>query len=50
MLENTFHSKGLELLVELSEHIAQTVRQIIDVDHAVASQIGDAVARQMMAV
>ncbi|MGL9773664.1 MAG: Mor transcription activator family protein [Sodalis sp. (in: enterobacteria)] len=39
MLENTLCSKGLELLVELAEHTAQTVRQIIDVDPAVASQM-----------
>lgn len=50
MLKNTFRSKGPELLVELAEHTAQTVRQIIDVEPAVASQIGDAVASQMMAV
>ncbi|MDR5610759.1 MULTISPECIES: Mor transcription activator family protein [unclassified Arsenophonus] len=49
MLEHTFRSKGPELLVELAEHTAQIVRQIIDVDPAVASQIGDAVASQMMA-
>lgn len=51
MLDNTFHSKEPELLVELAEHTAQTVRQMIDVDPTVApSQIGDTVANQMMLV
>jgi Mor family transcriptional regulator len=50
MLEHTFRSKGPQLLVELAQHTALTVRQIIDVDPHVATQIGEAVACQMMTV
>ncbi|EOD4106629.1 Mor transcription activator family protein [Yersinia enterocolitica] len=43
-----FRSKGPELLVELAQHTATTVREIIEIDIAVADQIGEAVANRMM--
>ena len=36
-----FRSKGPELLVELAQHTATTVREIIEIDIAVADQIGE---------
>lgn len=45
-----FRSKGPELLVELAQHTATTVREIIEIDIAVADQIGEAVANRMMQV
>lgn len=45
---NQFRSKGPELLVELAQHTSETVREIIDIEPAVADQIGQAVANRMM--
>ena len=47
---NQFRSKGPELLVELAQHTSETVREIIDIEPAVADQIGQAVANRMMQV
>lgn len=43
-----FRSKGPELLVELAQYTAITVRKIIEIDATVAEQIGEAVADCMM--
>ena len=45
-----FRSKGPELLVELAQHTADTVREIIEIESALADQIGEAVANRMMQV
>ena len=37
---NQFRSKGPELLVELAQHTSETVREIIDIEPAIADQIG----------
>ena len=47
---NQFRSKGPELLVELAQHTSETVREIIDIEPAIADQIGQAVANRMMQV
>ncbi|KFK92789.1 MULTISPECIES: Mor transcription activator family protein [unclassified Serratia (in: enterobacteria)] len=48
--DNQFRSKGPELLVELAQHTAKIIREIIDIDPALAEQIGEAVANRMMQV
>ncbi|CAM3726463.1 Mor transcription activator family protein [Xenorhabdus thuongxuanensis] len=47
---NNFRSKGPELLIELAQHTASTVSEIINVDPVLAEQIGEAVANRMMQV
>lgn len=47
---NNFRSKGPELLVELAQHTASTVSEIINVEPELAEQIGEAVANRMMQV
>ncbi|EYU13286.1 MULTISPECIES: Mor transcription activator family protein [Photorhabdus] len=47
---NNFRSKAPDLLVELAQHTACTVREIIHVEPALAEQIGEAVANHMMQV
>ncbi len=47
---NQFRSKGPELTVELAQHTSETVREIIDIEPAIADQIGQAVANRMMQV
>ncbi|EBT6969480.1 DNA-binding protein [Salmonella enterica subsp. enterica serovar Poona] len=47
---NQFRSKGPELLVELAQHTSETIREIIDIEPAIADQIGQATANRMMQV
>lgn len=47
---NQFRSKGPELLVELAQHTANILSEIIEVDPVLADQIGEAVAHRMMQV
>nr|WP_113866244.1 Mor transcription activator family protein [Brenneria salicis]NMN91595.1 Mor family transcriptional regulator [Brenneria salicis ATCC 15712 = DSM 30166]RBP63066.1 Mor family transcriptional regulator [Brenneria salicis ATCC 15712 = DSM 30166]RLM30779.1 DNA-binding protein [Brenneria salicis ATCC 15712 = DSM 30166] len=47
---NSFRSKGPELLVELAQHTASTIKEVVEIDTAIADQIGEAVANRMMQV
>ncbi|MFE8103594.1 Mor transcription activator family protein [Brenneria goodwinii] len=47
---NSFRSKGPELLVELAQHTASTIKEVVEIDSAIADQIGEAVANRMMQV
>lgn len=47
---NQFRSKGPELLVELAQHTANILSEIIEIDPVLADQIGEAVANRMMQV
>lgn len=47
---NNFRSKGPELLVELAQHTASTIKEVVEIDTAIAEQIGEAVANRMMQV
>ncbi|MCV9878833.1 Mor transcription activator family protein [Brenneria izbisi] len=46
----SFRSKGPELLVELAQHTASTIKQVVEIDTAIADQIGEAVANRMMQI
>lgn len=46
----SFRSKGPELLVELAQHTACTIKEVVEIDTAVADQIGEAVANRMMQI
>ncbi|MBN3263205.1 Mor transcription activator family protein [Pectobacterium brasiliense] len=50
MTEPQFRSKGPELLVELSQHVADTVKTVTELDPQTAEQVGNAVAKHMMTV
>ncbi|MEH2921135.1 Mor transcription activator family protein [Samsonia erythrinae] len=45
-----FRSKGPELLVELSQHVADTVKNVTELDPQTAELVGNAVAKHMMNV
>ncbi|EHD22615.1 MULTISPECIES: Mor transcription activator family protein [Brenneria] len=47
---NSFRSKGPELLVELAQHTASTIKEVVEIDTDIADQIGEAVANRMMQV
>ncbi|QWC51285.1 Mor transcription activator family protein [Pectobacterium atrosepticum] len=50
MTEPQFRSKGPELLVELSQHVADTVKNVTELDPQTAELVGNAVAKHMMTV
>ncbi|MEQ9945193.1 Mor transcription activator family protein [Pectobacterium aroidearum] len=50
MTEPQFRSKGPELLVELSQHVADTVKNVTELDPKTAELVGNAVAKHMMTV
>ncbi|GKW15251.1 DNA-binding protein [Pectobacterium carotovorum subsp. carotovorum] len=50
MTEPQFRSKGPELLVELSQHVADTVKTVTELDPQTAELVGNAVAKHMMTV
>ncbi|RLM25347.1 DNA-binding protein [Brenneria alni] len=47
---NSFRSKGPELLVELAQHTACIIKEVVEIDTTIADQIGEAVANRMMQV
>ncbi|MFS2300645.1 Mor transcription activator family protein [Pectobacterium versatile] len=50
MTEPQFRSKGPELLVELSQHVADTVKTVTELDPQTTELVGNAVAKHMMTV
>ena len=45
-----FRSKGPELLIELAQHVASIIKEVLEIDPAIADQIGEAAASRMMRV